>query len=108
MQSIQEAFSAQRAQDWEAIQRSNKVMLIVAGTFAGIGFLTLLMMTWFQWRMSKGLAEISAALPAALGLGASSAAAALALANQPELRLFGAVEQPKNARPSWPRAPTPR
>ena len=69
MQSIQEAFSAQRAQDWEAIQRSNKVMLIVAGTFAGIGFLTLLIMTWFQWRMSKGLAEISAALPVGTGVG---------------------------------------
>jgi hypothetical protein len=93
LQSIQQAVSAQRAQDMEAMQKSNKVMLIVAGTFAGMGLLTLLMMTCFQWRMSKGLAEISAALSPALGLGAGSAAAALALANQPELRLFGATEQ---------------
>ena len=61
LQSIEQAFSAQRAQDLAAMQRSNKVTLIVAGTFAGMGLLTLLMMTCFQWRMSKGLAEISAA-----------------------------------------------
>jgi len=96
LQGIQEALSAQRAQDLEAMQRSNRVMLIVAGTFAAMGFLTMLMMSYFQWRMSKGLAEITAALPTALGLGAGSAAAALALANQPELGLFGAMEQPGN------------
>ncbi|MGD0258721.1 MAG: hypothetical protein ABSD29_02730 [Verrucomicrobiota bacterium] len=95
LQSIQEAFSVQRAQDLEAMQRSNKATLIVAGTFAAMGFLSMLMMSYFQWRMSKGLAEIAAALPTALGLGAGSAAAALALANQPELRLFGAIEQPE-------------
>jgi len=95
LQSIQEAFSAQRAEDLEAMQRSNRATLIVAGTFAAMGFLSMLMMSYFQWRMSKGLAEIAAALPTALGLGAGSAAAALALANQPELRLFGAIEQPE-------------
>ena len=91
LQSIQQVLSTQRAQDLEARQSSNKVMLIVAGTFAAMGFLTMLMMTYFQWRMSKGLAAISAALPTALGLGAGSAAAALALANQPELPLLGAA-----------------
>ena len=100
LQSIEQALSAQRAQDLEAMQRSNKVMLIVAGTFAAMGFLTMLIMTFFQWRMSKGLAQISAALPTALGLGAGSAAAALALANQPELRLFGAIEQPGTHMPA--------
>ena len=94
LESIQQTFSAQRAQDLEAMQRSNQVILIVAGTFAAMGFLAMLIMTFFQWRMSKGLAEISAALPTALGLVAGSDAAALALANQPELRLFGAMEQP--------------
>jgi len=92
--TIQQAFSAQRAEDLAAMQSSNKVMLIVVGTFAGMAFLTMLIMTYFQWRMSKGLARISAALPVALGLGPDSAAAALALANQPELRLFGAMEPP--------------
>jgi hypothetical protein len=92
LQGIQQAFSAQRAQDLEAMQRSNKVMLIVVGTFAAIGFLTLLMTTYFQWRMSKGLAKISAALPTALGLGPGSAAAALAPAKPSNVRLLGAIE----------------
>ena len=90
--TFQQAFLAQRAQDLAAMQSTNKVILIVVGTFAAMSFLTMLIMTYFQWRMSKGLAEISVALPAALGLGTGSAAGALALANQPELRLFGAME----------------
>jgi hypothetical protein len=94
-QTIQQAFSAQRTQDLEARQRANKVMLMVAGTFAAMGLLTMLMLSYFQWRMSKGLADLSAALPTALGLVAGSTVATLALANQPELRLLGARKQPE-------------
>jgi hypothetical protein len=93
LQSIQQALSAQRAQDLQAMQKSNQVMLVVAGTVAAMGFLTMLILTFFQWRMSKGLAEISAALPSALGLGAGSAADAPALTDQADLPLLGAVEQ---------------
>jgi hypothetical protein len=50
------------------------------------------MMSYFQWRMSKGLAEISAAVPMALGLGAGSAVGALGLAEQSNFRLPGDVE----------------
>jgi hypothetical protein len=89
LESIQENFAAQRARDLEAMQKSNKLMLIVVSAFAAMGFLTLLMMSYFQWRMSKGLAEISAAVPAALGLGAGSAAGALGVAGQLNLRLPG-------------------
>lgn len=89
LQSIQENFAAQRARDLEAMQQSNKLILIVVGTFSAMGFLTLLMMSYFQWRMSKGLAEISAAVPAALGLGAGSATGALDSAGQLNLRLPG-------------------
>jgi len=89
LERIQESFAAQRARDLEAMQKSNKLILIVVSTFAAMGFFTLLMMSYFQWRMSKGLAEISAAVPAALGLGAGSAAAALGSAGQMHLRLPG-------------------
>src|SRR5208282_2344667 len=82
LEGIQESFAAQRARVLEAMQQSNKLMRVVVGTFAAMGFLTLLMMSYFQWRMSKGLAEISAAVPAALGLGAGSAAGALGPARQ--------------------------
>jgi tetratricopeptide (TPR) repeat protein len=93
LQVLQETFSAQRARDLEVRQRSDRIMLIVAGTFAAMGFLTLLLITYFQWRMSKGLAEISAVLPAALELGGGSALAALGPAEQSRLRLLGTMEQ---------------
>jgi TolA-binding protein len=89
LQTIQDNFTAQRARDLQAMQQHNKVVLILVGSFAGMGFLTMLMMSYFQWRMSKGLAEISAALPAALGLGHGSAPAALGAGRALGARLIG-------------------
>jgi len=92
---IEQAVSAQRARDLEAMRRSNQIMLIVVGAFAAVGFLAMLIMTYFQWRMSEELAVISAALPAMLGISSGSAAAALAPAHPSNPRLLGAAEQPK-------------
>jgi len=89
---MQQAFAAQRAQDWAVMQESNKVMLVVAGTFAALGFLTLLIMACFQWHLSKYLAEISAALPA-LGFDPGFAADAPALAGQSNPGRLGTIEQ---------------
>ena len=107
LESIQESFAAQRARDSEAMQQSNKLTLMVVGTFAAMGFLTLLMMSYFQWRMSKGLAEISAAVPAALGLGAGSAAGALGPARQSDLRLPGATQHHEDRIPELPQSAFP-
>jgi hypothetical protein len=93
LQAIQEALTAQRAQEFQAMQRSNRTVLIVAGTLAGIGFLSLLMVTYFQWRMSQGLAKISAALPTALGLGAGAAVPALGPPESSHLQMHLAMEQ---------------
>ncbi len=95
LQGIQQSIAAQQARDLEAMQRSNKTMLIVVGTFAAMSFLTMLIMTCFQWRMSNGLADITAALPTALGLGAGPAVAARALAEPSALRLPGAAHTPE-------------
>ena len=94
LHTIQETFAARRTRDLDAMRSFNQVMLIVVGVSAAIGFLTMLMLTYFQWRMSKGLAKISATLPTALGLDPASAASALALANHPELPLFGTADRP--------------
>jgi hypothetical protein len=96
LQTIQETFSTQRALELEAVRSSNKVVLIVVTVLAAMGCLSMLMMSYFQWRTSKGLARVSATLPTALGLDPASAPAALALANHPELPLFGAIEPPEN------------
>jgi hypothetical protein len=97
LQSIQETFALQRARDLAAVERSNKLMLMVASTFAALGFLTLLMMSYLQWRLSKGLAEISAAVPEALGWVAGSAAGTLGPAGPASLRLAG-ITQPQQRR----------
>ena len=92
LQTIQETFAAQRAQDLEGMQRANKVLLIVAGTFGSLGFLTLLIIACLQWRTNKGLAEVSAALPTAMGLGNGSAVAALGPAEPSNLRLLEVMD----------------
>lgn len=100
LQGIEHALSLQRARELEAMQSSNRVMLVVAGSFAALGFLAMVLMAYFQWRTVNGLAEISAALPPVRALGPGSALAALgpgdlpgAAAEQSNLRLLGAMEQ---------------
>ena len=69
LKSIEAALASQRARELEAMQSSNRVMLIMAGTFATLGFAAMVLMAYFQWRTVHGLAEISAVLPAARSLG---------------------------------------
>ena len=96
LQGLREALAVQRAREFEALQRSNNVLLIVAGTFAAVGFLALVIMTYFQWRTSNTLADISTALPRARGLDPALNAPALGPgdpASQSSLQLLGALEQ---------------
>jgi len=103
LQGIEQALSSQRAQELEAMQSSNKVMLIVAGLFAALGLLAMLFMAYFQWRTINRLAEISAALPLAHALGSGPAVAGLSGGDphfltisppeQSNQRLLGALER---------------
>ena len=78
LRAIEESLTVQRAKELEAMQNANRamenanrVMLIVAGAFAAVGFLALVVMAYFQWRTVSRLAEI-AGLPALAGLGSAS------------------------------------
>jgi tetratricopeptide (TPR) repeat protein len=103
LQGIEQALATQRAQELEAMQSSNQVMLIVAGSFAALGFVAMLLMAYFQWRTISRLAEIAAALPAPYALGAGPAVAALGSGEahrvsigppeQANQRLLGALER---------------
>jgi tetratricopeptide (TPR) repeat protein len=103
LQAVEQALAAQRSRELETMQGSNRIMLIVAGAFATIGLLALVLMAWFQWRTISGLAAISAAFPIARALGSSPAMRALGMgaaevtaagpAEQSNLRLLGALEQ---------------
>ncbi len=92
LQSIETALSAQRARELEAMQSSNRVMLIVAGTFAFVGVSAMLLMAFFQWRTVQGLAELSTGIPATRLLGAGAPIRALG-PGEPTLPAAGQVEQ---------------
>jgi tetratricopeptide (TPR) repeat protein len=100
---IEQGLAAQRAQELETMQHSNRMMLLVAGVFAVFGFLAMLFMSYFQWRTINRLAGIASALPMAHALGAGSPVAALGMGEaqlaslggpeQSSLRLLGALER---------------
>ena len=70
LHALELAVAAQRAKELEAMQSSNRNMLFVAGAFASIGCVAMLLMGYFQWRTVNRLAELSAGMPAgAIALG---------------------------------------
>jgi tetratricopeptide (TPR) repeat protein len=103
LQSIEQALAAQRAQELTAMQSSNRVMIIVAGSFAVTGFLAMLLVAYFQWRTVTRLADLASHLPAtpALGMGATFGAlgpgegpvVTVGPAERSSLRLLGAMEK---------------
>jgi tetratricopeptide (TPR) repeat protein len=103
LQILEHAINSERVQQLETMQSSNRVMVIVAGSFAVIGFVAMLFMAYFQWRTVNGLAQLSTALPVTRALGPGPALAALGTgeahvltsgpAEQSSLRLAGALEQ---------------
>jgi hypothetical protein len=102
LQSIEQALATQRARELEAMQSSNRVMLIVAGSFACVGFLVMLAGAYFQWRTAQSLTGLSGFYPqrelgpgpirAALGPGEAQLLPP-GTAEQSNLRLLGALEQ---------------
>jgi len=98
---VQSSLEAQQ-KSLEAQQKSNNVMLIVAGSFASVGFAALALMAFFQWRTIQRLGELSAAIPAralnpqpaiaVLGPGEGNLAR-VEPAEQASQRLAGAIDR---------------
>jgi tetratricopeptide (TPR) repeat protein len=102
LQLIEQSMAAQRARELEAMQGSNRVMLVVAGAFGAVGFLAVLLMAYFQWRAMDRLAEISTSPPSTQPLpltplnvngGDSMPLARINQVDQANLRLFDALER---------------
>ena len=70
LELIEKALQQQQEQQREATQQSSRTMLVLAGIFVGVGFLTLLFMALFQLRGMNRLAEIATGLPHGRMLGA--------------------------------------
>ncbi len=109
LEAVEQALTAARSREIEAmqntnasIQKSNQMLLIVAGTFAAIGFIAMFLTAFFQWRTIHRLAEISAALPmpqplspppANLLASGDSNQLTAGSAESPNVRLLGAIDR---------------
>ncbi len=74
LSTMEKTLAAQRLEELKGIERSDRMILIAAGIFAGVGFLVLLLAAFLQWtavnRLASAAANLSAAYsPQALGMG---------------------------------------
>jgi len=60
LKAIEDSLGAQRNGELQAVQNSNHLMLMLAGMFATVALVAMLVMAVFQWRTINRLAEISA------------------------------------------------
>jgi tetratricopeptide (TPR) repeat protein len=101
LHSIEQSLNDRRAGELEAMQSSNRVMLTVAGSFAGIGFLAMALMFYFQYRSMDRLAQIASS-PAMRGFALGPVGAletgegqlmALGAAEHSSMKLLNSLER---------------
>ncbi|PYK01820.1 MAG: hypothetical protein DME23_03205 [Verrucomicrobia bacterium] len=100
---IQQSLETQHQREVEAVQRSNRTALMVAGALAATGLLGMFCLAFFLMRATNRLTEVAMAVPLshALGTGYSpnvltAGDSPLAVGNPTELasaRFLGAIEQ---------------
>jgi tetratricopeptide (TPR) repeat protein len=101
LQGIERMMASERSRELESMQSSNRALLTLAGTFAGVGFLAMLLSSIFQWRTVNKLAHMPHSFPTpALGappglkeLGANDQVVSVGPAEASSLRLLTAVER---------------
>lgn len=82
LDGIQKSLAGQRLDELKNIQKSNRTVLIAAGTFLGVGFLVLVSAIFLQWNVVNRLAAITTALPDGNLLSQGRAAAALGMGEE--------------------------
>ena len=102
MTAIEEALTAQRQREIQAIQESNRAMLVVAGVLSAAGVLALLFTAWVQSRAMNRITELTANLNTSLmpahgftisALGVGGSPAIPDAARQSSNQLLGAIER---------------
>jgi tetratricopeptide (TPR) repeat protein len=92
LHALEQAVATQRAKELEVMQSSNRNMLYVAGAFASIGCVAMLLMGYYQWRTVNRLAELSTAIPAgAVALGGMRPIAAIGPGSMHEVTAAPAI-----------------
>jgi tetratricopeptide (TPR) repeat protein len=61
---LEQALVGERARELDSLERSQRLILIFAGVFAGVGLLALLLTAYTQWRSVERVAGVGAAWPA--------------------------------------------
>ena len=83
LQAIEQALVLQRAHEMEAMQSSNRLILIVAGIIAVLGLATMVLMALSHWRAMSRLGDIATVLPMSRRLEQGEPVAALGPGNGP-------------------------
>jgi tetratricopeptide (TPR) repeat protein len=63
LQTIEQTLTSQHNRELEAMQSSNRALLMATGAFAGVGLAALLLMSFLQWRTVNRLAHYATLLP---------------------------------------------
>lgn len=58
---IEQALTAQREREGEAAEKNQRLILLIAGAFGGLGLLAMVATAWFQLRAMNRLAQITSA-----------------------------------------------
>jgi len=72
LQLMEQSLASQRGRELETMQSANRLMLIVAGVCAGVGFVAMLLTAYLQWRAVGRLTEFSLLSQASLTLRRSA------------------------------------
>jgi tetratricopeptide (TPR) repeat protein len=93
---LTQTLSEQRTREVEAMQSTNRLMLIVVGVFASLGFIAMLLTSWLQMKALNRLTEFSSVLPMRTSLAGLLPGGSLisnAAAAQANTQLFGALDR---------------
>jgi tetratricopeptide (TPR) repeat protein len=98
LQTLEQTWSAQRTREREQLEGANRLMLIIGGACAAVGFLAMLLTAYFQWRAVGRLTEFSMVSQASFTVGrgalpAPGAEGGSVVADQASTRLFGALDR---------------
>lgn len=95
LQNLEQTLAAQRQRELEQLEGANRLMLIIGGSCAAVGFLAMLLTAYFQWRAVGRLTEFSVVTQAGFAAHRSLPAVAGGTANadQANARLFGALDR---------------
>lgn len=95
MQTLEQTLSAQRARELETLEGANRLMLVIGGACAAVGFLAMLLTAYFQWRAVGRLTEFSMVSQASFAANRALPAPGegSVVADQASTRLFGALDR---------------